>query len=224
MGTFQDVRDDVNCMAAYWERRKMEFLDAAASEFDRYVKPASWYERDPSPRSIMLVNGLFTEWVLFERPMEQGRTPLELYIERRPAAMPQASWARLAEVRDTQFFSRFAICHKDLSTGMCILRDVRSGRRYDVFDEHLCSIDRWRDGTLAERIGCVEGEWRPVAQACLYDRAAPDDTAVDGPGEVHPEDEGKLPQAMLDSYYLRLVRDTYGIDGRYLSTASFPVA
>ena len=223
MGCFQDVSEDVACMAVYWEGRKMEFLREAGDEFDRYVAPACWYEPDPAPERIMMVNGLFTEWVLFERPLEGGLTPLEIFIDRRPVAMPKVSWSRLSQVEGSQLFSRFAIRHKDTDTGMCILQDVRTGRRYDVFDEHVCTRDRWRDGTIAERIACVDGEWCPVGQACLYDRAASEDTAEDGPGEVHPEDEGLLPQALLESYYLRLLRDTVGLEGRYTQTLSLPV-
>lgn len=215
MGCFQDVMDDVTCMAMYWMGRRSELRFPACKEFEDYIDPACYHEVDPSQDSLDFVNMIFTEWLLFERPLRDGLTPLEIFIEQRPVVMTQASWKRLAEVRDTQVFSRFAIRHKDLDTNMCVYQDVRSGKRYDVYDEHVCKIDRWRDGTIAERIACVEDEWCPVAQVRLYDRAAPEETAVDGPGELHPEDEGLLPPAVRDSFYLRLARDTMGYRGRY---------
>ena len=64
--------------------------------------------------------------------------------------------------------------------------------------------------------------WVPLANTRLYDRAAPADTALDGPGFFHPEDRVRKPEAEHASFYLRLVRDIIGIDGRYRHTATIP--
>ncbi len=132
---------------------------------------------------------------------------------------PFLSLCRLRQVEQTQFFSRFAILGKDLDRGIALLRDVRTGGEYDVLDPFLCSRDRWSAGTIAERVACVDGVWQVVGQARLYDHATPDETAHDGPGELHPEDadDAVLRDA---SFFLRLVRDVMGLDGRYAQTLS----
>ena len=90
----------------------------------------------------------------------------------------------------------------------------RTGRVYEVLDSHLCANGRWRDGTIAERLACVEGVWQVVGRARLYDRATPEQTAHDGPGEAHPEDRGD-PYLRDASYFVRLVRDVMGLGGRF---------
>ena len=222
MNGFRDVLDDIDRMALYWTRHKDEIVCPACDEFAAYTRPKYLYEQDPLPEHIRAVNGYFTEWLIFERPTFEGdRTPLEHFVDKRPIAMPKRSWKRLEQVAETQFFSRFAICEKDLGTSVSALADVENGKRYEVFDEHLCRVSHWRDGTIALRIACVDGEWLTVGQACLYDVAAPEVTALDGPGAIHPEEEAALPDAMRESFYLRLIHDTLGIDGRYSATARF---
>lgn len=118
----------------------------------------------------------------------------------------------------TQFFSRFLIRGKDRETGMVALTDVRTDRRYDVLDSHVCEVDRWQDGAIAMRIAQIDGLWRTVGVVHLYDRSCPADVSPDGPGEVHPEDLIRKPEVTQVSFYLRLLRDILGIEGRYHNT------
>lgn len=205
-------------MAAYWGERKRTWLDEAAQAFDEMVEPFTYHVLDVTVEEILAVNLCFTEWVLFERPMRSGKTPLELYIERCPSGVPADAFDRLRQVVATHFFSRFAIIEKDCKTSMAAVRDMRTGERYDVLDKRLCSIDRWRDGVIAMRIAWVDGLWRTVSAMHLYDVASPQATAIDGPGAVHPEDRERSSDIASMSFYLRLLRDTIGMDGRYTAT------
>lgn len=214
-----EIAREVAQMADYWGERRGDWRDDAADEFERIVMPACLREPDPDFRQIQLVNMCFTEWVLFERPLRGGETPLGLYIEAAPLGTTEPMLGRLGQIADTQFFSRFAILDKDAELGRVLLRDVRTDRRYEVFDEVLCANPRWRGGTIAERIARIDGEWHVVGQVHLYDRAAPEATLVDGPGEVHPDDPraGEMRDAGI---FLRLARDVLGLDGRYAPTLS----
>lgn len=216
----KQVTGDIARVAGYWGARKDGWLDEAGAEFEHLVRPIALYGNLPCPVSrlagVDATNMCFTEWFLFERPLRGGRTPLQLYVGNAPACEDGVSLSRLRQIEQTQFFSRFAIVDKG-SDGFAELRDVRTDRWYRVFDPVLCGRARWRDGTIAERIGCVDGMWCVVGQARLYDRASPDATALDGPGELHSEDLGN--QDMLDaSYFIRLVRDVMGAEGRYAHT------
>ena len=211
--------DAVDAMAVHWQRHGGGFIGAAADEFCDLVDPACYHRAAPDGRELELVSVCFTEWLLFEKALGDGATPLERFCADRPAAMPERMWRALGEVAATQFFSRFAILGKDGVTGVCKLEDVRTGGRYEVFDPRLCSVGTWRDGTIGERVARVGGRWLAVGQVRLYDRAPAEDTLVDGPGEVHPEDAEGMPERMRQSFFLRLCRDVIGHRGRYSETA-----
>ena len=218
MDVYETVASDLSEMAQYWIARKAAFLDDAAREFERLVDPALSYEPDPAPNQIVAFNQAFTEWVLFERELRDGMTPLQLFVAERPVALSPAAYDRLRCVEQSHYFSRFSIEDKDAARGVNVLVDTRSGCRYEVLDPHLAQTERWRDGVIAERIACVEGIWVGVGQLYLYDVASADATKGDGPGEVHPEDlECGVDTSQL-SFCLRLVRDVVGTDGRYAHT------
>lgn len=209
---------DIAKIAAYWGERKRTWLDEAAQTFDELVEPFTYHMLDVTDCEVRAVNLCFTEWVLFERPMHDNKTPLELYIERQPSGISADALDRLQQVAATQFFSRFAIAGKDRESGMAVLRDMRTGERYNVHDPLLCKVDRWRDGVIALRIAQVDGLWQAISATHLYDIASPRKTAVDGPGAVHPEDRKRAPHTASMSFYLRFLRDVIGADGRYTST------
>lgn len=210
---------DILEMAEYWGERKTCWLDAASDEFQACVQPCSMSRERPTSRYVSMVNTYFTEWVLFERPLAYGRTPLQLYIDRVADGVSSGARDRLRQVERTQFFSRFAILEKDERLYRAVLSDVRTGRGYEVIDPVLCTTQRWRDGTIAERIACVDGVWRPVGQARLYDRAPAHHPYAVAPGEELGE--GEASDALASSYYLRLLRDVLGVEGRYASTLKF---
>ena len=86
--------------------------------------PTGVFELNPGRARLDAVNLCFTEWVLFERPLRQGRTPLQLLW-----IMPPTGWiphgsAVEAGRADADFFSRFAILSKDGESGMARLRNV----------------------------------------------------------------------------------------------------
>ena len=68
------------------------------------------------------------------------------------------------------------------------------------------------------RVACVDDVWLTVGQLYMYDIARLCDTAVDGPGSVHPEDLDDGFDTGQLSFYLRLVRDTMGAQGRYVKS------
>ncbi|OUP09211.1 hypothetical protein [Collinsella sp. An2] len=212
-----DVTHSIDAAADYWATRKEEFLWLAGELYLGFVDPAMFYGEEPFFEQDMF-NLLFTEWTLFEFPFYKGLTPLQEYAAHPPVdASPQdVRWMR--EVMDAQFFSRFEIRHKEPASGMTTLVDVCTSKRYDVFDEVLCNVDRWKSGTIAMRIARVGDLWLHVGKVHLYDRAEAHFTAVDGPGAFHPEDRINKPWAEQAGFYLRLIRDLIGLDGRYRAT------
>ena len=198
------VGDDIADMAQFWMLRKFQFLESARTQFEVIVDPWLSYCEEPSQSEIMAYNMAFTDWLLFERPYYHGKTLLELYVDE--------------QVRDTQYFSRFGILDKDPATGMVALRDTRTDRRFDVYDPHIVQKERWRDGAIAVRIACVDDVWLTAGQLYLYDIARLSDTAVDGPGAVHPEDLEDGFDTSCISFFLRLVRDIMGAQGRYVKS------
>lgn len=151
-------------------------------------------------------------------PREAGRTPLQVYQELAGEIASPGTQERLAQIEKTQFFGKFVIQDKDPARDVVVLRDRHTAERYDVVDRAVCETDRWREGTLAMRIACVDGIWLNVGGSRLYDVAPAGSTAHDGPGEVHPEDRDVLPEAEHAGLFLRLVRDCFGADGRYSDT------
>lgn len=209
------VGDDLAQVAKYWMLRKFQFLEAAQTEFETIVDPALAYADKPALDEILAYNTAFTEWLLFERPYRYGRSLLGCYLDDPPAGAKPEALARLAQVGETQLFSRFSILDKDVATSMCTLLDTRTDRRYDVYDPHLAEVRHWRDGVIAERIAQVDGAWLGVGQMYLYDVAPAREVGPDGPGSVHTEDAEDGLDTSYFSFYLRLVRDTMGAAGRY---------
>lgn len=212
-----NVERDIAEMVEYWGRRKIGWLDRAAEEFNALVAPFTYHVLDVTVMEIKTVNCYFTEWFMFERPLRDGKTPLQLYIDRSPD-VGRKSLDRLQQVMETQFFARFTIADKDRLAKMATLCDVQTGTSYKVFDPCVCSRKNWSDGVIAQRIACVDGVWQVVGQARLYDVASAQKTMTDGPGAVHPEDAGREPSTADMSLYIRMLRDTIGIDGRYTPT------
>lgn len=212
------VGNDIAGMAQFWMLRKFQFLESAREQFEIIVDPWLSYCEEPSQNEIMAYNMAFTDWLLFERPYYHGKTLLELYVDEPPASLSPASLRRLEQVRDMHYFSRFGILDKDSATGMVALRDTRTDRRFDVYDPHIVQKERWLDGAIAVRIACVEDVWLTAGQLYLYDIARLSDTAVDGPGAVHPEDLEDGFDTSRISFFLRLVRDIMGVQGRYVKS------
>ena len=78
--------------------------------------------------------------------------------------------------------------------------------------------ERWREGAIAVRLARVDDVWLTAGQLYLYDIARLCDTAVDGPGTVHPEDLEDGFDTSCISFFLRLVRDIMGARGRYVKS------
>lgn len=212
------VGDDIAGMAQFWMLRKFQFLESARTQFEVIVDPWLSYCEEPSQNEIMAYNMAFTDWLLFERPYYHGKTLLELYVDEPPASLSPVSLRRLEQVRDTHYFSRFGILDKDPATGMVALRDTRTDRRFDVYDPHIVQKEHWRDGAIAVRLACVDDVWLTAGQLYPYDIARLSDTAVDGPGAVHPEDLEDGFDTSCISFFLRLVRDIMGAQGRYVKS------
>lgn len=214
----QAVAGDIDALARYWAARGRELLPEAGDEFISFVKPAFLYGVDPAIGHDDF-NALFTEWLLFDYT-RGGRTPAQKYAARPPAGTGPERAARIRQVVGTQLFSRFIIRDKDAPSGLAVLEDVRTSRRRDVYDPALCARERWRDGTIGERIACVDGLWLSIGTVRLYDRAPPRATSSAAPVGTRREDRRHAPEADGASCYLRLVRDVIGIDGRYRRTAA----
>ena len=198
--------------------RKFQFLEPAREQFEIIVDPWLSYCEEPSQNEIMAYNMAFTDWLLFERPYYHGKTLLELYVDEPPASISPASLGRLKQVRDTQYFSRFGILDKNPASGMVVLKDTRTDHRFDVYDPHIVRKEHWNDGAIAVRLACADDVWLTAGQLYLYDIARLNDTAVDGPGAVHPEDLQDGLDTSCISFFLRLVRDIMGAQGRYVKS------
>ena len=170
-----------------------------------------------SKRNHGLQHGIYRLAAL-RAPYRHGKTLLELYVDEPPASLSPASLKRLEQVRDTQYFSRFGILDKDPANGMVALKDTRTDRRFDVYDPHIVQKEHWSDGAIAVRLACVDDVWLTAGQLYLYDIARLSDTAVDGPGAVHPEDLQDGFDTSCISFFLRLVRDIMGAQGRYVKS------
>lgn len=207
----------------YWQERKEEVLEEANVVFLGFVDPAFLYGEPPMvPHET--VSLLFTEWLVFDFPALGDETPFT-WCAKHPhelgADVPADERRCLRAVARTQFFSRFEILEKDAESGMCTFRDVCDGRRYDVHSPFVCAKESWRRGTVAVRIARFNRVWYDVGRVHLYDRATLEETGTDGPGMFHPEDRARRPEAEFVGFYLRLIRDVIGIDGRYRETAVF---
>ena len=218
MDAFRIAKDDVDQMAAYWMARKDELMGMTGDFFASLIDPAFAYEEEPDDLMSVQFNICYTEWLLFECKLLGGYTPLMAYVDQPPSYVDTDALDSLREVVRTQFFSRFAILEKRRRAGMATLRDVMDGRCYEVFDPHLCSIDGWKDGTIALRIARVDGVWQTVGQVCMYDRAPEAATRRDGPGCVHEEDRDTRPYLSEMGFFIRFVYDVFSIDGRYHHT------
>ena len=154
------VAGDIDAVARYWAIRKQELLADAASAFISFVEPAFLHDMPPfiEPDSF---NVMFTEWMLFEYPFRNDRTPLEEYAAHPPAGAKALHLDHVRQICETQIFSRFVIHDKDTRSGMAALEDIQTARRYDVYDPELCKRARWRSGTIGERIACVDGSGFP---------------------------------------------------------------
>lgn len=217
------VHDAVHEITVYWADRQHEFAPQASEHFVSFVDPAYLYGEEPllSPE---VIGTIFTEWLLFEYVLPNGMTPVEAFASKPPVAASADTRRIVRGIARTQFFSRFAILYKDQATKIATLRDVQTGRRYDVYDPRLCQTERWRTGTIGERLVHIDGTWTPVAPIRLYDRAAAEEATPDGPGCFHPEDILRKPEAEHASFYLRLLRDIVGIEGRYRHTTTMPAS
>lgn len=219
MSAYSDVERAVDEAATYWIARKWAFLNQANEEFMTFVDPAVCYKDCLQENDVAMVNMCFSEWALFERPLRRGLTPLEVFVDTPPVGTDARTVDLLRQVIATQFFSRFAILDKDALSHIAVLRDVRTDRRYDVFTPRVCNNERWHRGSIAMRIACADGAWQAVGQVYLYDVAPVQSDAVDGPGEMHPEDYLIKPEAEFMGFYMRMLRDTFGIEGRYHESA-----
>lgn len=214
--------EDVCTVGRYWMEHGRILLDDANRVFLSYVQPAFLFGEEPflDNRSLSM---LFSEWLLFDFPFFDGKTPFEQFVAH-PAGIGDEQRDRLGRIADSQFFSRFEILYKDGETGVCALADVRDGHRYDVRDPALCRNRRWRDGTIGLRIARSGELWEHVGQCHLYDRSPARDTAGGGPGLMRPEDAPNRPDVAHASFYLRMLRDLIGIDGPYRhTTTTFPL-
>ncbi len=206
-------------MGEYWAGRHEELMVGAHERFLEAVDPAYLNQPVLSAREAETLSVGFTEWVLFECPLRRGRTPLQLFVEDLDSTAGDEDRDILCQVAVTQLFSRFAICAKDRRRDVAVLKDVRTGEVYEVLSEHICRRERWRRGSIATRIACVDGAWMSVGRMFLYDRVTPDRNATDGPGEFHPEDRVRRPELGHAGFYLRLLHDVLGADGRYRESA-----
>lgn len=166
------VGNDIADMAHFWMLRKFQFLEPAREQFEIIVDPWLSYCEEPSQNEIMAYNMAFTDWLLFERPYRHGKTLLELYVDEPPASLSPASLKRLERVRDTQYFSRFGILDKNPASGMVVLKDTRTDRRFDVYDRISC---RRSIGTTA-RLRCASpastmSGLRRDSSTCMTSRA-----------------------------------------------------
>lgn len=217
------VEGAIDRAGRYWRERRDGIVGEAGAVFMGFVEPALLYGEAPAlPREALSL--MFTEWLVFEYPAMEGATPFAwcaAHPEELGRDLPEAERRCLGEVARTQFFSRFEILDKDAESGTVTLRDVCDGRRYDAYSPYVCAKEGWRRGTVAERIARFDGLWYDVGRVHLYDRAPLGETGPDGPGMFHPEDRERRPEAERAGFYLRLVRDVIGIEGRYRETATF---
>ena len=220
------IWEDLYAVYRRWEDRSAEYFDRSRETFEDAVRPAAYYEKSASSPLVTQANMAYTEWFLFEFDLAGGRTPLELFIGAPPQVTASACVERLAQIAETQRFSRFAIRDKSLETSELRVVDLRTAEEHAVVNRIACERSTWRDGTLAQRIARVGGSWYFVGQTLLYDRASYEPCSGEGPGELEgtvtlacrPGGFGFIHREPSGSYFLDVLRDVIGIDGPYRDT------
>ena len=204
------VERDIGAAAQYWGKRKLEFIEAPAIAFEKIIRPAIYFERDPSPIVEAQLNVAFTEWLLFDVELDERGSLLRRYARKPPSGVCEGRAERLRQVCDTHLFSEFAIREKRPAAGTVDLVDIFDGEARTVRDVRLARRDGWDVGTVSMRIARVDGVWMPVGQTVMYDRCRFDPSWI--PVE---DDAGTSGMRLLD-----LVHDVYGIDGAYRESVS----
>ena len=140
-----------------------EAFNLAQTIFTILVDPHVAYKEDFCEEDAQFVNGIFTEWVLYDFRLSNGQTLME--------EMAEAD-SSIRQFAETQFYSRFWVVRQDRRRGVATLRDTETLAEYEVWDKHIATTRKWRKGTLGTRIAQVGDIWVTCGQTCLHDNAA----------------------------------------------------
>lgn len=209
MKKYDQIQQELSDMAMYWQLRKFQFLERASDEFD-WATGGPHELRAPEFQFQKAYNLIFTEWLLFERVLWAGKTPVELYAAMTPVKPHSQAIDHMQQIAATHFFSTFVLSHLRPAKGLVHLRDVFSGEEYEVKSACMAYAQKWRQGTVSLRIAQVDGTWYDIAQIHFHDKA--DFKEVNGNtfGVVHPEDEDIADELNDMGFFARFARDVMG--------------
>lgn len=230
MSLHEEVSKDLEALFNRWYDRDEEYFERSRGEFELCVDPLVCYEEAPSVREVTQMNVCYTEWFLFEFDMREGHSPLELTAREgfpgkapKDEALAYRRLERLAQIADTQYFSRFSIKRKVPARECAHLVDIFTGEELLVHSPLICEKAHWGSGSLGMRVACVDGEWMDVGQSVFYDRAPIESCDIEAPEELEnrmemlrlPGGRSVLRRAASTSYYLNYLHDVIGLGGRY---------
>ncbi|MEE1044308.1 MAG: hypothetical protein U0L51_02325 [Olegusella sp.] len=186
-------------VAEYWEGHEVECVYRAWESFCGQVDPYVSHVEDPRGVDIDLVDSMFYEWFVFDYQTDEGRTPLELYIELAPDGMGEEQRALLRQLADSQRFAQYWVMDQDPKAGSSELVDAATGEEIVLLDDVVAQTSWWNAGLVGLRVARLGGSWFMVGRTPLHDagRRLPDVPRIERPS------------------FLRLVQKTVGLDGEY---------
>lgn len=210
MSTYDLVQEDVADVFERWADRDAPYFETSRLLFEYLVMPAAEYLESP-PESLLEQTSLaYTEWLLFEYPIDGLHTPIELYAMMPSGMVSEGRAGRIEQVARTQRFSQFALGEKNPREGTVRVRDVNTGDELELCCPDAATRHRWKMGLLGARIALVNGSWVCVGGVKFYDRAPDADPSLrDRPTDI---------DCVTGSFYLDLLRETIGIDGAYFDS------
>lgn len=249
--TAAELYQDIQKVVDFWQAKCHRFLRMANDEFLGVVNPALAYDDEPNQQQVRCLSLCFTEWLLFERSVSTAGTLLNQYINLKPPLATIQAIKRLGKVRDTQFFARFNVLERDAEQGLVLLRDDHTELEYLVYDTSLARFHPWSESVIAERIAKVNNAWIYIGKTRFVDRAsrsAKTPRTVNATlaftawqygesstscqtdmstskGDLAPGSLEGMPvwkdMTIKPTFYLRMLRDVLGMDGRFSREARF---
>lgn len=196
------VEKAIDEVSAFWMLRKFQFIEEAADFWEDIVAPVDCYgDEGPDLGTALKINQMFTEWVMFEMPYQDG-TLVEIAAQRDEISAESRNV--LKQIAETQRFSTFKMQWCKPESSMVQLCDVYSGKCYIVESTHLANKLDWQNGMVSCRIAYVDGNWCCPGQVFLHDKAEWDE--VDQDHYVSDDTYG---------YYVGICRETTGCMGKY---------
>ena len=172
-------------------------VDEAARSFMELVDPQI---EAGDERAAASFEAAFAEWFVFDRRLEDGRTPLESYLELAPAREDERTLDALRQAAESQVCGTFVVTGTISGFSLLTLESLLTGERYPVFDENVCAAVPQSGGIMGARLVRVDGRWYFAGVPVFFAPIEPMEELLDGLREETGDRER----------FVDLVRRTYG--------------